>query len=167
MNIKEAINTNIFLPYENDIMSSIRAMDDKRLNKQILETKQILDVALGKSDGYSNHPVTKWYINYPKFLIAYGYGCCAEYECRFGKNHKYYSYYKAQYDKIGYNEMIEWAPYYAEGRKSDTNHIRTTDNVSELFKNKLCDKWDVDVKNGRPPKWTNCDPPRFWKGAKE
>jgi hypothetical protein len=31
---------NIFLPYENDIEKSVMSLDDKGLNKQILECKQ-------------------------------------------------------------------------------------------------------------------------------
>lgn len=32
---------NIFLPYEEDIERSVRSLDDKRLNKQILECYQM------------------------------------------------------------------------------------------------------------------------------
>ena len=30
-----------------------------------------------------------------------------------------------------------------------------TENVSELYQNKLCEKWQEDIVKGRPPKWTN------------
>jgi hypothetical protein len=55
---------NIFLPYENDIKKSVESLDDRRLNKQILECKQLLSLSIDEyscvdvSDrGYRNHPI--------------------------------------------------------------------------------------------------------------
>ena len=154
---------NIFLPYETDITKSVQALDDKRLNKQILEVKQILDVTMGKSAGYANHPVTQWYKKYPKFLIEYFANCLTEYKFRFGKEHKYTDIGRKYLPIIGFGIYIKWEPYYAEGSKSNPNYIRTTKNVSKLFQQKLCNKWHNDITKGRPPKWTNRRKPEFWE----
>ena len=60
---------NIFLPYSNGIFSA-RALDDRRLVKQILETKQLLEVALGNSQAWANHLVAVYYRDYPQFLAS-------------------------------------------------------------------------------------------------
>ena len=39
---------NLFLPYEMNIRQSVMALDDRRLNKQILECQTLLD----KDSGY-------------------------------------------------------------------------------------------------------------------
>lgn len=152
---------NIFLPYENPTLSA-QALDDKRLLKQILETRQILKVAKGESEGYKNHPITKHYIEYPEFLIYYGYCCCcSEYKYRFHKEHAYYNYFKEEYFNID-KEKLFWIPFYAAGAKNSPNCVRTTENVSELYHNKLCEKWREDTAKGRPPKWTNREIPIFY-----
>jgi hypothetical protein len=46
-------------------------MDEKRLNKQIIECQQILDAIDGKSDAWKNHPVTKMYTPYREWLDRY------------------------------------------------------------------------------------------------
>lgn len=56
-----------------------------------------------------------------------------------------------------------FTPYYMEGSKDSHNYIRTTKNVSSLFQNKLCKKWDNDKEKGREPKWTKRDVPEFYK----
>lgn len=51
-----------FLPYTNTL-DAARALDNKRLNKQILECYQILNVLSGRSkgNGWKNHPaVLMW-----------------------------------------------------------------------------------------------------------
>jgi hypothetical protein len=44
-----------FLPYP-DFTASARALDNKRLNEQIIEAAQIARVIMGQSDGWANHP---------------------------------------------------------------------------------------------------------------
>ena len=152
---------NIFLPYEKNVHLSAMALDDKRLLKQILETRQILQVAKGESEGFKNHPITKHYIEYPEFLIYYGYCCCVEYKYRFHKEHAYYNYFKEEYFNMN-KEKLFWIPFYAAGAKNSPDCIRTIENVSELYQNKLCEKWQKDITKGRAPKWTNRLPPEFY-----
>ena len=64
---------NIFLPYEFDIVKSIQSLDDKRLNKSILETYQLLSNAIKEQNGeevngYKNHPIYVHYKDQVQFL---------------------------------------------------------------------------------------------------
>ena len=88
---------NLFMPFP-DIKRSVESLDDRRLNKQILECYQIHRVAMGASEGYKNHPIVAFYINHHKFVSDYGYYCCLEYTYRTGKQHKYNDYFEAYYN---------------------------------------------------------------------
>lgn len=46
-------------------------LDVKRLNKQIIENKQIMDAILGNGKGWFNHPVVKSYKRHFKWLHYY------------------------------------------------------------------------------------------------
>ena len=46
-------------------------LDPKRLNKQIVECRQILDAIEGRKKGWANHPVTKMYRNHVAWLALY------------------------------------------------------------------------------------------------
>ena len=50
-------------PYE-----TVEVLDSKRLNKQIIENKQIMDAILGTGKGWFNHPVVKSYKNHFHWL---------------------------------------------------------------------------------------------------
>ncbi len=71
-----------FLPYP-DFDMSAKALDDKRLSKQILETLQILN-ALAGGKGYANHPVTLSWQGYEDALRLYGHAVLREYRARGG-----------------------------------------------------------------------------------
>ena len=53
-------------PYE-----TAEILDSKRLNKQIIENKQIMDAILGTGKGWFNHPVVKSYKNHFQWLYYY------------------------------------------------------------------------------------------------
>lgn len=53
-------------PYE-----TAEVLDLKRLNKQIIENKQIMDAILGTGRGWFNHPVVKSYKNHFQWLYHY------------------------------------------------------------------------------------------------
>ena len=146
---------NVFLPYPNNIPLSVRCLDDKRLNKQILETFQILQASKGLSEGYKNHPIVKHYIKFPKFLNSYGYLCCEEYKYRFNKSHKLSS-------EFTLYSTPWYIPFYAAGSINTPECIRTTENVGELYKQKLINKWESDKIKGKPSKWTNRSIPNFY-----
>jgi hypothetical protein len=57
---------------------SIEALDNARLNKQILEVRQILSALAGQTKGWVNHPATNMWRGYEWGLGAYGGLCYAE-----------------------------------------------------------------------------------------
>lgn len=52
-------------------LETAQALDKKRLNKQIVECKQILNAIEGKTKAWANHPCTKQYKEHIEWLIAY------------------------------------------------------------------------------------------------
>ena len=60
-----------FLPYAN-YLDTAYALDSKRLGKQRVETKQILNALLGLSKGWTNHPATKMWRGHEVALCDYG-----------------------------------------------------------------------------------------------
>jgi hypothetical protein len=64
-----------FLPYP-DFARSARALDMKRLGKQRVEARQILDVIRKRKDNpkvaWGNHPAVLMWIGYENALILYG-----------------------------------------------------------------------------------------------
>ena len=48
-----------------------KALDKRRLNKQIIECRQILDAINGKTKAWANHPCTIQYRNHAEWLTAY------------------------------------------------------------------------------------------------
>lgn len=152
---------NIFLPFEN-IEQSVKALDDKRLVKQILECKQIYDSRY-KTKGYANHPVVKFYRIYPFFVVRYAMAACGEYTYRFGRHHKYEPFFNSLFfDNIQNATSSSWdvPMFYCEGSANKDTYIRTTENVPELFQAKLIKKWNTDK---HKPKWTKRAVPEFYK----
>ena len=175
---------NVFMPCAT-IEDSVRALDDKRLIKQILECEQILDANKRVNEGeqkvgYANHPVVKHYrelgLKGTFFVTYYAVMCCYEYFVRFDKEHYLENELQKQYrkvlrllfvNKVTRDGFITLPPIvYAEGSINSPDCIRETDNekVFELFKQKLIKKWDNDK---YPPKWTNREPPSWYKGERK
>jgi len=70
-----------FLPV-NDFMMSAMYLDNRRLNKQITETKQIwLACTFGRSR-WKNHPAVKMWKGYETCLLWYGKECYIEWQDR-------------------------------------------------------------------------------------
>jgi hypothetical protein len=59
-----------FLPYP-DFVATARVLDYRRLGKQRVEARQILN-AIQKGGGWSNHPVVKMWRGYENALLQYG-----------------------------------------------------------------------------------------------
>lgn len=53
------------------IFETCQVLDKRRLWKQILEARQIIDVLLGKSQAWKNHPIAKMYKNDIEWLSLY------------------------------------------------------------------------------------------------
>lgn len=60
----------VFTPYPEPYKTAC-CLDPKRLNKQIIECRQILFAIYGKSKGWKNHPVTKQYTPHEIYLQKY------------------------------------------------------------------------------------------------
>lgn len=66
-----------FLPYPSFTLSAI-CLDNKRLNKQILECDQILNaLAPGSTSGWRNHPAVKMWRGYEPALLLAIKGACS------------------------------------------------------------------------------------------
>lgn len=59
-----------FLPYPS-FVDSLRCLDDRRLGKQRVEARQILDVLGGKTNGWRNHPAVLMWEGFENWLIFY------------------------------------------------------------------------------------------------
>lgn len=153
---------NIFLPFEK-FEDCAKVLDDRRLTKQILECKQIIDmISKKKSDEsykspYLHHPVVVNYFNQEHQLVEYALAMCKEFRHRFEKLHAYHYWF---INRMQVYE-VEFQPIYVEGSKYSADCIREKDfeKVQELFKQKLCKKWVSDDYL----KWTNRDIPEFFK----
>ena len=68
-----------FLPYK-DFNKSLQSLDYRRLGKQRVEAKQILNVLLGRTEtkGWRNHPITKMWAGYESALQLYFNLCVKE-----------------------------------------------------------------------------------------
>lgn len=70
-----------FLPYA-DFIKSAKALDYRRLGKQRVEAKQIINALEGKSKGWTNHPATKMWRGHEGQLALYGAVICHEWIAR-------------------------------------------------------------------------------------
>lgn len=77
---------NTFLPFS-DYSLSAQCLDDRRLNKQIIEGWQILQALFGKTVGWQNHPATLMWSGYPSSLLRYIWAMLHNWEHRKGKRH--------------------------------------------------------------------------------
>lgn len=60
----------IFVPYK-EPLEVAKCLDRRRLNKQIIETRQIINAITGVSAAWFNHPVVHMYRNHLDFLSNY------------------------------------------------------------------------------------------------
>lgn len=88
-----------FLPYPS-FSDSAFALDDKRLNKQRVETKQILNALFGRSKGWVHHPATRMWEGCEPLLIEYGIAMTKEWLMR-GKNDSMLPWFENQFDTFG------------------------------------------------------------------
>lgn len=61
---------NTFVPYEN-FRKSAQCLDSRRLRKQQVECKLILDTIFGKIDGWKHHPAVLMWVSNENALIEY------------------------------------------------------------------------------------------------
>lgn len=136
-------------------------LDDKRLNKMILESCQILSTVMhlkGKKGPYKsthqNHPCVKWVNendNNFSWLKLYFFYACQEYTYRFKKPHKCYSHYAifVDFNGVSYRRPMTFV---------NCTPFKQEPDVVRAYKMCLVDKWYNDI---RPPKWTRRRKPEF------
>lgn len=98
-----------FLPYA-DFNKTAQVLDYKRLGKQRVETKQILNALDGLSKGWTNHPATKMWRGYRYELAQYGIAICNEWRKR-GYNDSLlpeFAVRKQSYLLLGETERPDW-----------------------------------------------------------
>lgn len=171
---------NIFLTsYNPEIAAS--HLDDKRLNKMILETGQLLsqsyrynfrDSSLLYKDTHINHPCSVW-ARYNKnnfiWLTEYFYRLAQERLYRTGKSHASYDklYKIFQYavlNKCTFIDVFDSSTYdrKVEGYINFTfncTDYKDKDDIRESYKKQLIDKWNNDKVT---PKWTKRGKPSFY-----
>ncbi len=79
-----------FLPSPS-FKQSAEWLDNKRLNKQILEARTIYEIIIsGKTEGaWINHPIVKMWRKYPEALTLYYNECLSQWKNVRGRNHSY------------------------------------------------------------------------------
>ena len=63
-------NMQVFVPYQEPLKCA-QVLDARRLNKQIIECRQILSAIRGESNAWRNHPCVKMYRNHLLWLEYY------------------------------------------------------------------------------------------------
>jgi len=76
---------NTFLPFEN-FQDCANCLDNKRLGKQRVEAKQIIDVLEGKKTGWASHPAVRMWEGYVPSLKRYYNTIVKEWKSRGFKN---------------------------------------------------------------------------------
>lgn len=70
-----------FLPYK-DFTKSAKCLDYRRLGKQRVECKQIVNVLMGRTSAWQNHPAVKMWRGHVPALARYGALVCLEWKSR-------------------------------------------------------------------------------------
>jgi hypothetical protein len=100
-----------FLPYKN-FDESARVLDNKRLNEQLFEARQILAALAGRTKGWVHHPATKMWRGYEWTLFDYSEAVARELarrEIQFHKNlNAIYELMPAFYESSENSETLPW-----------------------------------------------------------
>ncbi|MGN1099420.1 MAG: pyrimidine dimer DNA glycosylase/endonuclease V [Christensenellales bacterium] len=149
----------VFLPYP-EFSRCAASLDNKRLNKQIVELCQLLNIRANEGNdcffAHSRHPVYKHYRDKPDFLLSYLNKLCPEYYFRFSKLHN------ACFTLSGYLTFFGIAP----DTLTDTpnglavfvgNGVVTSENPYPPYRRLLNAKWKES-----PPSFTRRTPPPFF-----
>lgn len=95
-----------FLPYDS-FLQSARVLDMRRLGKQRVEVKQILNALSGASKGWVNHPATKMWRGHEWALALYGLITCNEWIFR-GYKDSLAPWFRSQLDTLPETSEPSW-----------------------------------------------------------
>ena len=169
-NPKLEVNVNIFAT-DRDPAKSAQALDDLRLNKMILESVQMLAVALAehgcpmselplkkdgtpfKAKGWGSHPCTVWakysVENY-RWLVAHTHELIMEKFRRTGKLHS------MNRNMPRLHSGAQYMPLAGPLEFANSSLFKDNRDVIQAYKETMIVKWTNDK---RPPRWTNSDAP--------
>lgn len=150
-----------------------RALDDKRLNKMILETAQILCTVINEQadsqvtpyrSSHVNHPITEWAhdIWHQRWLYQLGIAYGEEIIYRFGRKHACHLVIEGLTFRFPYLDMFEADPRRIEfhngarhrGLDLDFTHLPP----QKAYREYLKARWPGDK---RKPVWTRRSPPSW------
>lgn len=120
-----------FLPFS-DFDKSAQCLDGKRLTKENLETRQILNTLCGFSEGWKSHPIVKAWAGHIRVLIYYGLAINAECIKRGFKNNE--QEYLKYLDYCNEHNLVE---IYPEWLKNEL--------ILQSHKNRLYCKGEIDI----------------------
>lgn len=93
---------NTFLPHPH-FHRSAKVLDRKRLGKQRVECKQILDTLLGRSKGWTSHPAVRMWKGYEAALCQYAMVLCKEWVSR-GYTDNLHPFFLLEFTRLPYSE---------------------------------------------------------------
>ena len=99
-----------FLPYA-DFAKSAACLDNKRLNKQIVECKQILMALNGETQAWKNHPAVLMWKSCEGGLWEYAVDCLGEYRNRTKDLHSLHIWTLGYWMKVGDIVYPKWLCY--------------------------------------------------------
>lgn len=171
---------NIFV-VSDDVYECALALDDRRLNKMILETAQLLCTSIVyapwfNADQYPNlyapthsvHPCTQWAMNNPcnwMWLYSLWLSYIIEWEYRKPNNPEHKTFTRLCTPLASIAGRL--ATLCMERNSVRTPFVNCTefkhvDNTFEAYRRQLNKKWKVDTINQRFPKWTRRDKPEWY-----
>lgn len=107
-----------FLPYPSFIESA-KALDWRRLGKQRVETKQILEALQRGGGAWYNHPATQMWKGHEPMLCLYGMEICTEW-IRRGYKDTLYRYFDFQLS--GYEILLDQGPEWLGDQRIHSSH---------------------------------------------
>lgn len=158
-----------------DVETCARALDDKRLNKMILETTQLLCAVINLNEGsqvtpyktsHANHPITKWAaedIYHQRWLWQLGVAYGNEIIYRKGRKHSCHLVLEGLTFKWPFLAMVprrlDEDEFYNGARRKDLDLDFTHLPVRKAYRNYLAAKWPNDK---RKPVWTKRKQPSWY-----
>jgi len=153
-----------------------RVLDDKRLNKMVTETAQLLSTAIHEwgypeaanvyKATHRNHPCAVWvrehesHFGWASELLE---SLAGEWLDRMGKEHGAYHNMKFPIEvtlgRLNEHAMLSTPRYFP-----NCTPYKHYSDVHAAYRQTLVDKWCNDIDVGRPPRWTRTEPPAWWSG---
>lgn len=163
----------LFMPFEN-FSDSAEALDDLRLNKQILECAQIASTAFWLNDcslgekltaqghaylpSHEHHQLCIWAAQCPenlRYVVGFGLVCWQENYYRKNTKHNSYNYLcQMLFARDKMKRLSE-----PSSQPNATTNSKHFSDLHQAYRNELCLRWQNDK---TPPTWTKRKPPRFW-----